>query len=283
LATWQDLPTLSRLLDGEGWPPVDAWELAVALLDNLGSPDPRLRDELSLTLLWRLVDEDRLAPSQQEALLRLATDADHLFSAIGSQGDDTVFRRTFSVLVVPMVVGADSERLRLTPAAVEASRMAVMAYARGERDWRGYVPGKGWAHAVAHTADALGALGLHPHTPPTDAVALLTTIHDLATVPYPLGYLEDDRLAFAAWRLMQSGRVPDESLEHWLDGFQLLDDRDDQGATLGGANALHFLRGLYFRLKAQDPGHGWLGRVAEAANRFDIFLLREGKAVGEAT
>ena len=32
-----------------------------------------------------------------------------------------------------------------------------------ERDLRGFVPGKGWAHAVAHGADALGALGRLPH------------------------------------------------------------------------------------------------------------------------
>ena len=32
-----------------------------------------------------------------------------------------------------------------------------------ERDLRGFVPGKGWAHAIAHGADALGALGESPH------------------------------------------------------------------------------------------------------------------------
>ena len=32
-----------------------------------------------------------------------------------------------------------------------------------ERDTRGFVPGKGWAHAVAHGADAIGALGESPH------------------------------------------------------------------------------------------------------------------------
>ena len=32
-----------------------------------------------------------------------------------------------------------------------------------ERDLRGFVPGKGWAHAVAHGADALGALAGSPH------------------------------------------------------------------------------------------------------------------------
>ena len=35
-----------------------------------------------------------------------------------------------------------------------------------ERDLRGFVPGKGWAHAVAHGADALGTLARSPHVGP---------------------------------------------------------------------------------------------------------------------
>ena len=35
---------------------------------------------------------------------------------------------------------------------------AIATWLLRERDLRGFVPGKGWAHAVAHGADALGAL-----------------------------------------------------------------------------------------------------------------------------
>lgn len=264
---------LEQLANGAVWPPSSAGRLAEALLENFSSPDPQLRDTLSLNLMDRLIEEGLLTMGEQVALLQAAMDDRHLFAGIGETGTDSVFGRSFSVLVVPMVLGSDLRDAELPEEIVIWALNRVVAYAAAERDWRGYVADKGWAHAVAHTADALSVVGRHPQTPATRVPEVLSTIHDLATLPFPLGYREDDRLAFAACQLMESGRLSVEAIQAWLDSFQLLTGQDGQTQTLSGANAEHFLRSLYFRFRANSREHAWLDPIQSALDRFDIFQL----------
>lgn len=264
---------LERLASGQGWPPPHAGALAEVLLENFASPDARLRDTLSFTLMDRLIEDGLLTVRQRIDLLQTALDDDHLFLGIGESITDGVFRRSFSVLMVPMVLGPDLSAGELPEDLVVWTLDRVLAYARAERDWRGYVADKGWAHAVAHTADALDIVGRHPKTPLAQVSEVLSAIHYLAMLAYPLGYREDDRLAFAAYRIIQSGRMSPDAIQAWLDCFQRLSGSDDQTETLGGANAEHFLRSLYFRFRAKDREHPWIDPIQTALDRFDIFLL----------
>ena len=52
-----------------------------------------------------------------------------------------------------------------------------------ERDLRGFVPGKGWAHAVAHGADALGVLAQAPAMGRLELTVLLDVIADRLLAP----------------------------------------------------------------------------------------------------
>jgi hypothetical protein len=262
---------LERLTAGVGWPPSPAGPLAEALLEEFASPDPRVRDTLALTLMERLMVEGRLTLDERMALLRAALDDGHLFAAVGERGTDSVFRRSFSVLMVPLVLEADFRVGELPADLVEWALDRVTAYARAERDWRGYVVGKGWAHAVAHTADALGAVGGHPRTPTARLSDVLSAIYDLATLPYPLGYREDDRLAWAAYRVIQSGRLGRTAVQDWLDRFQRRIGPHEQAEALGEANAEHFLRSLYFRFRAKDREDAWLDPIQAALDRLDLF------------
>ncbi len=246
--------------------------MAEILLQNFGSTDLKLRDTLSFTLLERLVEDDLLSQGHLLSLLQVALDDHHLLAGIGESGTDSVFGRSFSVLVAPMVLGPDLGAGELSEDVVVWTLDRVLAYAWAERDWRGYIAGKGWAHAVAHTADALSVVGRHPKTPVARVPDVLSAIHHLATLPYPLGYLEDDRLAIAAYQILQSGRLSAPVTQAWLDSFQML-GLDDQAKTLSGANAEHFLRSLYFRFRANDREHSWLDPIQAALDRFDIFLL----------
>ncbi len=269
----QDAHWLQCLLDDEArLVAVPAGPLALALLDNLSSPDPHLRDTLSLTLLDRLIECARLGPAERECLLAAAIDERHLFWALGQAGDDSVFSRTFSVLVVGALIEHDREDPQLAPAAVESAAAAVQAYARRERDWRGYIAAKGWAHAVAHTADALGSLAAHPAVPAPGALRLLQCLADLARVPFALGFLEDDRLALAAWRIMRLGKVPNRTLSDWLAGFDIPPEATDvEAGTLMSSNQEHFLRSLYFRWVRADASSLWLEAILAAIDRFDRY------------
>ena len=55
-------------------------------------------------------------------------------------------------------------------------KVAAMEYLAAEQDLRGYVPGKGWAHSVAHTADLLAWLARSPHANDDDLADMLDAI-----------------------------------------------------------------------------------------------------------
>ncbi len=267
-----DVEFLRKVVNEDGLLPrtVSAWPLVLSLIENFASPDAHLRDKLSYTLIAQLILRNSLADDQYEELLRTAADEAHLFFRIGETDSDSVFMRSFSVLLVPLVIDRGNQAAALPQDLVQSVTESVLRYASSERDWRGYVPGKGWAHAVAHTADALSACALHPATTGEQVKRILESIRQLATLPSPLGYLEDDRLAMAAFSIIQKSGVHESVVDMWLNSFQLL-DLCDQNAILGGANAEHFLRSLYFRFLHADRSSGWLPKIESAVARFDIF------------
>ncbi|PSR33204.1 MAG: hypothetical protein C7B44_14830, partial [Sulfobacillus thermosulfidooxidans] len=128
---------LEQLASGAAWPPTRAWRLVETLLENFFSPDPRLRDTLSFTLMDRLIEEGLLTMGERVSLLKTALDNRHLFAGIGETGTDSVFGRSFSVLVVPMVLGSDLRDAELPEDIVIWTLDRVLTYAAAERDWRG--------------------------------------------------------------------------------------------------------------------------------------------------
>ena len=59
----------------------------------------------------------------------------------------------------------------------------IAAWYVREQDLRGWVPGKGWAHAVAHGADAIGVLARSPHLRSRELTVLLDVLADRLLLP----------------------------------------------------------------------------------------------------
>lgn len=237
---------------------IDPFIFLKALLANFASTDGQLRDELTYPIMARIIllEQDRyqLTEAQLEELLLTCIDKDHLFYHIGEAGTDSVFMRSFSSLVFPLVLGADRERPRVSEAVVRRVLEALLAYARAERDWRGYVKGKGWAHSVAHLSDAFDDCTRNRYMTPADCQAILETLTYLAHLPEPLCYEEDDRLAYVAYGIIARQAVEPAFLKKWIASFVIARDENalsEEGATshVRASNAKNFLRGLYFMLK----------------------------------
>ncbi len=226
----------------------DAFALAKALLDNFLSPDEELRDELSYMILASaIIDKGHLSTQQLEYILSTVLNDDHLFYHIGETENDTVFMRSFSNLIVAAILYIDAKEPTISESAVQEARAALFRYAREERDWRGYVKGKGWAHAMAHLADALDICAQNSRLSGKDRRQILELLRDLAKVTTPLYHEEDMRLATAASHIIVSKEVDDAFLREWLESCFVL--RDPNVTTWRKAsNMKNFLRSLYFLL-----------------------------------
>jgi len=190
-------------------------DLTAELTSMLGSPDPDERDATAYPALatWvgRGVYDDLLAGlgDGMAAGLRVG---------VGSRDGDTVFRRSFSALVLAECLDRDNAHRLVPGARVLEWGDRLAGWFLREQDVRGYVPGKGWAHAIAHGADALGALARSPHLGTPELTVLLDVMADRLTAP-ATGVLmagEPDRMAAATMRVLRRNQVPISVLEPWV-------------------------------------------------------------------
>ena len=247
-AFWQSIKN-SRYAVPQGR---SADDLAVVLLDCLPSSDPELRDGLAFETLSAWMRAGRLS----NATLRniSATLIANLRAGIGEVGTDTVFRRTFSALVLSEVIRQDNRVNALEESQLRTVLDAVVTYLPSERDLRGFDTKLGWMHGVAHGADVLWRLASSPKLNAADLERLLTAV---ASKVAPTGehfytYGEGERLSRVVIAVFARGLVPNQRLREWLLGFgsaaPLVSWNDAFGSQAGLAklhNTKGFMNALY--------------------------------------
>ena len=166
-------------------------QLALGLLDCLGSPDPALRDGIafeawSAWLRAGALDEPTRLAALQRLLPRIAPEAP---AGAG-------FDAPFAALVLSEVARTDRVSPWMDPATRERLLAAGTAYLASVRDYRGFDAREGWRHGVAHGADLMLQLALNPAL---DKPQLDRIFAALATQVAPEGhayvYGEPERLA----------------------------------------------------------------------------------------
>ncbi len=229
--------------------PADAFPLALEMTKHIGASDGELRDDL----IWRtfkewIVRRSVFRPDQLKALLAIVRDDKHLFHRLGERGDNSVFVRAFSVLVVEQVLIAHRRSSFLSVAEVQRVKDDVLRYFAGERDLRGYVSGKGWAHAVAHAADALAQLAQCRETREGDLREVLAVLRaKAAVVEAPYVHDEDERMVTAALAVLQRRALTEAEVIRWIDSFAEFERAEWFPENYQALNKKGFLRSLYFR------------------------------------
>lgn len=240
-------------------------ELTAELTEMLGDPDPTVRDALAYPTLAQWITEgvyDDLLEGLGDGM------AAGLAAGLGEDGTDTVFRRSFSVLVLAECIERDNDRHLVPTETLVSWGDRVAGWFVRERDLRGFVPGKGWAHAVAHGADAVAALAASEAMERLELTVLLDVVADRLLLPteYVWTHGEPDRLARATMRVVRRDLVGLEVLEPWLARLAQsarVEARGDADPFLVTGNVQAFLRALHLQLAlAPHP----------PANRADLLL-----------
>jgi hypothetical protein len=226
-------------------------ELTAELTRMLGSTDPAQRDGTAYPTLSTWVDRgvyDDLLTGLGDGM------AAGLRVGIGETGTDTVFRRSFSALVLAKCIARDNSRPLLPGGKILDWGDRIATWLLRERDLRGFVPGKGWAHAVAHGADAMGTLAASPHLATPELTVVLDVIADRVLLPVDqlFGAGEPDRLALATMKVLRRNLVPLTVIEPWIARLAAAagtrGSYDDRDPFLAGGNAEAFLRALHLQL-----------------------------------
>ena len=237
----------------------DYFSLATEMAEYLGSPDPELRDDLIYETFASWIEADRFSPTQLKHLLYTCLDDSHLFNKIGESGGDSVFTRTFSLLVIALIIGSHRRKDFLARADLASVKGKLVEYMRKEMDVRGYVDEKGWAHSTAHAADVFNELArCAEFTDPQDMMDILNALRGKAMInDYIYIHKEDERMVTAAVSVLNRRILEEQAVINWVESFLEIGkiNKHPQDDYLR-ANVQSFLRSLYFRLLPDESkGH----------------------------
>ncbi len=196
-----------------------AADLSRELATLVDSPDPELRDEFGYEILARWIHRGELTTEAIDALRQYYVA--RAPKQLGESGTDTVFGRSFSLLALKELAAADLKTPYLTQASFdELFELAVRSLAN-EHDLRGYVEGKGWAHATAHGADLLRILSRNPRMSAAQQAGMVEAIvQRTRSADTVFIWGEDNRLAAALATLLQRKNANVSTLEAWLPALQ---------------------------------------------------------------
>jgi hypothetical protein len=244
-------------------------EMTEDLTRMLGDPDPDVRDGIAFPTMATWIDEG----VYDDLLVGLGDGMCHgLDIGLGEVGTDTVFRRSFSALILTECIDRTTRAALGGPNVVLRWGDRIMSWYARERDLRGFVPGKGWAHAIAHGADALGALARSPVLGRLELTVILDVIADRLLMPTDAFFVcgEGDRLAFATMHLLRRDVLGMEVLEPWV--ARLAAGAVGRGSVhhnpyLVSGNVQSYLRSLHLQLALNTAAAG------HPAVRSDLLLV----------
>lgn len=231
-------------------------ELTEELFSYIGSTDPELRDAVAYETFANWLDQDQYTLEMIRPYIpRLVI---NLQNGLGEQESDTVFTRAFSILFLAEIIHHDNQDPFLEKDDVQSILAKGLAYLRDEQDQRGYVPEKGWAHALAHTADLLYVLASNRFIARAELEQILNAIVEKLTTPtdwaHPYG--EDDRLVQAVLGAIQRKLLDEFFYKQWLNSFIFSEGRKRpwKGSFANPAmhnawfNSRNFLRSFHLRI-----------------------------------
>lgn len=231
------------------------YPLGLEMLENIGSTEAELRDDLIYDIFSHWILDNRFTFEQLRTLLNISTS--QLFYKLGEGNQDAVFKRTFSALVIALIIYKHRQENFLSEKELYELKDKLIEYMLKEKDLRGYVEVKGWAHSAAHTADALDELGLCNCFNNQDLLDILKAIKAKVCIGY-YAYIdeESERMVTPVESIFNRKILSNEEIIHWLQSFNFEKSKDNYIEYLHlKVNIKGFLRSLYFRLLEQEASN----------------------------
>lgn len=230
--------------------------ILTSMVQHIGSTDGELRDRLIYTMFFRLIIEQKdIDFDKMSELLDTSLHA-LLFHGIEETQTDAVFTRAFTTLLMALILHRDIEENFLTEEQFQNVTEGLIRYLQLERDTRGHVNGKGWAHSIAHAADAVDELIANPKLDPASFPELFHVIINQIMRSEVLAHDEDERFINPLLRLLERG-MDSEVIHRHLERLpHLLEERkqhlDDEKYWYVVHNVKTFLKSLYVRFNEEQ-------------------------------
>jgi|CXWL01.1.fsa_nt_gi hypothetical protein len=258
----------------------DLSEIIPDMLNHIGSTDSYLRDDLIYSAFgtW-ILEYNAINPELLRGILPKILNEQHMLYNIGEQNTDSVFRRSFSVLLLPLLLIAHRSQPYLTSPEIQQIKEKLLYFLGNEKDLRGFVSGKGWAHSIAHAADALDDLAQCSELNKTDLAEILEAIRNVICIK-DIGYIhgEDERNVTAVIAIFKRELLSEIEITQWIQSFaeDMLSVKSMPEKHIIRSNVKNFLQSLYFRLQWEQVTNKFDTPINQALQKINPFIKHEG-------
>lgn len=255
------------------------------MMSNIGNPNANIRED-NFDLIARLIISGKLDNLQ---MLQLLEHCEFVLSSVNeSDTEHLVLDRSFSALIIGIIIEYLEEHNQLPQDIYEKIINLAIDYMDKESDVRGYVQGKGWMHSVAHGSDLLATcVRSKNYTGDCNKVILNVVAKKLYQLNTDLScYIddEDERQAFIIEALLEKG-LTDQELSNWVSElFVTVNETDlnqSEEAYLSyfriRKNIKDFLKTLYFRLKFNQKYQVSQDKIEEIFKKLYLELTQQGE------
>ncbi len=245
------------------------------MMHHIGSTDSQLRDELIYTAFgtW-ILEHNSLSPTQLRGLLQKVLSDQQMFYNIGEQNGDSIFRRSFSVLLLPLILIAHRSTPFLTSAEISQVKVELLRYLNQEQDLRGFVEDKGWAHGMAHAADVLDDLAQCVELNEADLIEILVAIRAMIAMQ-DVGYIhgEDERAITAVIAIINRRLISEADFTQWIHSFvaPVLAVQSMPQNLVIRTNVKNFLQSLHFRLKWEKMSDKYEASINQTLSKISFY------------
>ncbi|NQJ68373.1 DUF2785 domain-containing protein [Streptococcus suis] len=220
------------------------------LLENIGHPDPTIRDELVYASFCHIFLDGLITREQAQSLLQFFQETNPLSL------ESSTLKRSFTCLLYCLLLSVDNDSESIYHAFLnkedrELLFQQALDYLTIENDWSGYDEKLGWIHTAAHGADFLLAASCHEQFSNEKSKevwqAILTCLTKQSKV-FSAG--EEIRLAQIPVYLLLNEKVSSQELTEWISKL----DFPNQAPVdyFRWLNLQHFLSSLYFQLRSHQ-------------------------------
>ncbi|EAG3521152.1 TPA: DUF2785 domain-containing protein [Listeria monocytogenes] len=193
-------------------------EIIDTMLSYLSSTDSELRDNIAYNIFseW-LVGQDNLTTEQKMRIYNYAVNKNNLLFKINIIDSDAVFQRSFLALIIALLLENNKVHNFLTDSEIRETLNLLIELLKNEKNTHSFIEEKGWAHCIAHTADALDELIHQVAINEIDIKKIKTTIAFFyKTNTKMLTGEEDERLSNILITALFEQKISNEEVKNWL-------------------------------------------------------------------
>lgn len=228
-----------------------------SMAEHIGSTDSELRDQLIYSSFYQLIlEENQLEHELLNELLDLCL-SELLFKGIGEENTDTVFTRSFTTLLIALILYRDNEDNFLSKDKVLKIKDKLIDYLNLEKDLRGYVSEKGWAHSIAHISDAIDELVKNSKIDKKFYAEILKSLCEKVLVSTSV-YVhdEEERILIPILEMLNNGLKPEE-IENFIQYIPVnlkiqREQIDEENYWYLFANCKTFLKSFYIKVNSSS-------------------------------